>query len=234
MTLGSRQLRGWKEIAVHLNVSERSAKRWEKSRKLPVHRVTGLSRDAVFARVDELDAWLQADAGEFRQDGLNSESPEDGTRAIPRQMNSRVGSRAKHANVLAVAAAFALLTVSLIPHVSRTSRSSALNAESRSSVFRIAVDNWTTKVTILEGGCGDVELKQEIRVRLCPRTDGDSLLLTILPPLSRPTGGRDPKPFTVRVRRDAETRIMDPLPFDLEWIGQNVVPRPRSDPKSGR
>ena len=54
----SQQLRGWKEIAAYLKTSERSAMRWEADRGLPVRRVPGAARDAVFADRQELDAWL--------------------------------------------------------------------------------------------------------------------------------------------------------------------------------
>ncbi len=51
------RLRGWKEIGRHFGVDERTAKRWEASRGLPVHRVPGDSRASVFAFADELDGW---------------------------------------------------------------------------------------------------------------------------------------------------------------------------------
>lgn len=54
----ARHLRGWKEIANHVGVSERTVKRWERTRGLPIQRVPGQSRDAVFARKDELSRWL--------------------------------------------------------------------------------------------------------------------------------------------------------------------------------
>lgn len=49
-------LRGWKEIAGHLDVSSRTAQRWANELRLPVHR-TGQSRGSVAAYVHELDAW---------------------------------------------------------------------------------------------------------------------------------------------------------------------------------
>jgi hypothetical protein len=55
----SDQLRGWKEIAAYLKASERSVMRWEASRGLPVRRIPGDARDAVFATRQELDAWLK-------------------------------------------------------------------------------------------------------------------------------------------------------------------------------
>jgi Tol biopolymer transport system component len=51
------RLDSWKEIATYLNRTERTVSRWEK-RGLPVHRVPGGQKQAVFAFKHELDAWL--------------------------------------------------------------------------------------------------------------------------------------------------------------------------------
>jgi tetratricopeptide (TPR) repeat protein len=50
------RLDSWKEIAAHLGCDQRTAKRWEKSRGLPVHRLPG-ARSGVFAFQAEVDAW---------------------------------------------------------------------------------------------------------------------------------------------------------------------------------
>lgn len=57
----SQRLRGWKEIGRHFGVDERTAKRWEATRGLPVHRLPGEMRAPVFAYVDELAVWLSRD-----------------------------------------------------------------------------------------------------------------------------------------------------------------------------
>src|SRR5215471_13425423 len=62
---GNRRLDSWKEIAAHLGRNERTAIRWEK-KGLPVHRVPGGQRQAVFAYTDEIDAWLLSQ--EIRED----------------------------------------------------------------------------------------------------------------------------------------------------------------------
>jgi TolB-like protein len=51
------RLDSWKEIAAYLKISERSARRWEKTEGLPVHRHRHQKRDAVYADPAELDAW---------------------------------------------------------------------------------------------------------------------------------------------------------------------------------
>ena len=48
----------WKEIAVYLGKGERTVKRWEVDRGLPVHRVPGGGRASVYALSSELDEWL--------------------------------------------------------------------------------------------------------------------------------------------------------------------------------
>lgn len=56
------RLESWKEIAGYLRRDVRTAIRWERDRALPVHRVPGGRRQAVFAYPAELDAWLSGEA----------------------------------------------------------------------------------------------------------------------------------------------------------------------------
>jgi TolB-like protein/Tfp pilus assembly protein PilF len=50
-------LNTWKAIADYLDRDVRTVQRWEGSRNLPVHRLPGDDKSAVFARRSELDAW---------------------------------------------------------------------------------------------------------------------------------------------------------------------------------
>lgn len=52
------RLRGWKDISRWFGVNERTVRRWEASRGLPVHHVPGQGRATVFAFEPELRAWL--------------------------------------------------------------------------------------------------------------------------------------------------------------------------------
>lgn len=52
------RLDSWKEIAGYLNRDVRTVIRWEREKALPVHRVPGGKRKAVFAYAAEIDAWL--------------------------------------------------------------------------------------------------------------------------------------------------------------------------------
>jgi tetratricopeptide (TPR) repeat protein len=54
------RLESWKEIAAYLNCSERTAKRWEKTRQLPVRRLPGAS-GGVFANRLEVAVWRSGD-----------------------------------------------------------------------------------------------------------------------------------------------------------------------------
>ena len=55
----NRRLDSWKEIASFFGCDERTVKRWEKERGLPVHRLPGLGRGKVFAYSEELSDWLK-------------------------------------------------------------------------------------------------------------------------------------------------------------------------------
>jgi len=50
-------LESWKQIAAHLNRSERTVRRWETAEGLPVRRREHQKQDTVFAYSDEIDAW---------------------------------------------------------------------------------------------------------------------------------------------------------------------------------
>src|ERR1700735_4128165 len=59
-TLGpNRRLDTWKEIDAFFGRDERTVKRWEITRGLPVHRVPGAGRANVYANTDELIEWLK-------------------------------------------------------------------------------------------------------------------------------------------------------------------------------
>lgn len=55
---GHERLDSWKDIAAYLGRNVRTVIRWEKEKALPVRRVPGGQRQAVFAYKYELDAWL--------------------------------------------------------------------------------------------------------------------------------------------------------------------------------
>lgn len=72
------RLDSWKEIAAYLGRGERTAKRWESERSLPVHRLPGGGRGSVYAFTAELDEWLiSANADKLDLDDEANEAIED-------------------------------------------------------------------------------------------------------------------------------------------------------------
>ena len=73
----NRRLDSWKEIAAFFDRDERTVKRWEKERSLPVHRLPGGSRARVFAFTSELSRWMHSlDSSVETVQPDNSESPD--------------------------------------------------------------------------------------------------------------------------------------------------------------
>lgn len=52
------RLKSWKAIAAFFGANERTVKRWEANRGLPVRRVPGGAKSTVYADVEELERWL--------------------------------------------------------------------------------------------------------------------------------------------------------------------------------
>jgi len=69
-------LESWKQIAAHLNRSERTVRRWESCEGLPVHRHGHQRQDTVFARVDEIDRWMSRRTRRARPEAASS-APHD-------------------------------------------------------------------------------------------------------------------------------------------------------------
>ncbi|HWY20235.1 MAG TPA: hypothetical protein VNX26_03390 [Candidatus Acidoferrum sp.] len=87
-----KRLDSWKEIATFFGRDERTVKRWEKERGLPVYRVPGSARGGVFAYAEELAEWLKAP-------NLTLESGEAAAEVVPADQDS---DRAVPPNVLTI------------------------------------------------------------------------------------------------------------------------------------
>ncbi|MGH6889022.1 MAG: hypothetical protein ACREHF_07480 [Rhizomicrobium sp.] len=57
---GARRLSSWKEIAAFVGRDERTVKRWEETRGLPVRRMPGAGKPAVFAYAEEIERWIRS------------------------------------------------------------------------------------------------------------------------------------------------------------------------------
>ncbi len=79
---GSR-LVGWKAIGHFLRCTERTARRWEADRALPVHRVPGGGRSVVWAHPDELLAWLESLPSEARAELAAEWVPDSSMPSLP-------------------------------------------------------------------------------------------------------------------------------------------------------
>ena len=54
------RLKSWKQIAAFFGTDERTVKRWEEKRGLPVRRLPGATKATVYADVAELERWLKS------------------------------------------------------------------------------------------------------------------------------------------------------------------------------
>lgn len=121
-------LEGWKAIADHLDKTERTVQRWEKSKALPVRRLKAIAavdeQGRVFAYKSELDAWWQEvlarpeEANDLRADldihspdapDLSSENP-----VAPRPEPPRRRLRVKFRVWIGVTFGLALLVIGLV------------------------------------------------------------------------------------------------------------------------
>ena len=91
--VAAHRLDSWKEIAAFFGRAERTVKRWETERGLPVHRVPGSGRSAVFAYSHELADWLKGS----HQDLDSEREPE-----IPSQQPAELGPISVQAEPMAV------------------------------------------------------------------------------------------------------------------------------------
>lgn len=76
----NRRIDSWKEIAAFFGRDERTVKRWEKERGLPVRRVPG-NRGSVFAYTDELSRWLHS--SKSQPPGRLATEPAKGSKLAP-------------------------------------------------------------------------------------------------------------------------------------------------------
>jgi hypothetical protein len=86
----------WKSIAAYFDCDERTAKRWELERGLPVHRAPGEKRSRVFAYVSELESWLQSNTLERHpqfEASTDKRHPEDiGAQLVPVESSDANGT----------------------------------------------------------------------------------------------------------------------------------------------
>jgi len=78
------RLNSWKEVSAFLGKSERTVRRWEAERGLPVRRLPGAARSSIYVDVEELQAWLDTTVPEPEVDHTpQSSDPAASNRATP-------------------------------------------------------------------------------------------------------------------------------------------------------
>src|SRR5271157_494896 len=89
----NRRLDSWKEIAAFFGRDERTVKRWEKERGLPVLRLPG-ARGGVYAFTDDLAQWMEAP----KADSSVSAGKKSGVRRLAAESGRPVG-QVEHGSV---------------------------------------------------------------------------------------------------------------------------------------
>jgi len=105
----NRRLSGWKEIGTFFGKNERTVKRWE-SRGLPVHRLPGGTKAAVFAYTAELDAWLKSARETLATETVTPHTSEDAATEMPPEA-AAPGPIAGRGGLVAVLGTLALLLI---------------------------------------------------------------------------------------------------------------------------
>jgi tetratricopeptide (TPR) repeat protein len=135
------RLTSWKEIAAYLGRNERTVKRWEASRGLPVRRVGGAARGSVFAYADELEAWMGGGAA-AEVDEVQHVSP---TAAQPKQGST---SRFKGLSVVTLFAVVAIAIASFVYFIERQSAPVAgpgTRDPVAANLYRAGLNAWQTR-----------------------------------------------------------------------------------------
>lgn len=70
------RLDSWKDIAIYLHREVRTAERWEKRERMPVHRHRHENASSVYAFKHEIDAWLRSRRRAASEPVLKQESLE--------------------------------------------------------------------------------------------------------------------------------------------------------------
>ncbi len=78
----NRRLDSWKSIATFFGRDERTVKRWERERALPVHRLPG-ARGGVYAYTNELMEWMRPRSNGSKYSGSSEAVPEPEPATLP-------------------------------------------------------------------------------------------------------------------------------------------------------
>ena len=235
-------LRGWKEIAAYLRASERSVTRWESTRGLPVHRVRGGGRDAVFAQRRELEAWMAAQLQqgnavlEPAQETADRETDASDAHARFRLPWKLVGFRWVGFGVLAVMLlTAALMTMDAWPErqseagVAESSRPGVVASgepirtlpDAPITLEIVLAERRPARLGVVPGECGWIDLVTGDRLEICPRVIQGRVAADVrVTPGPRPAPQEQPSGGwrTYGLAPSERIRIVDPVVFELEWV----------------
>jgi Tfp pilus assembly protein PilF len=138
----SRRLDTWKEIATYFGRDERTVRRWETSRGLPVHRVPGGAGGTVYAFEAELAAWLRGNPETGESEKSASVAPLE---ARPR---ARLYILFVTACLAAAVLAFALVRILSPREAGQASPQTASHDPQAIAFYRSGLYEWQTRTPV--------------------------------------------------------------------------------------
>jgi tetratricopeptide (TPR) repeat protein len=142
------RLTSWKEIAAFVGRGERTVKRWEQSRGLPVRRYPGAANASVFAYVDEIEAWSRGHGREqARVPEVTASSAEILAPHVTRPFKRWTAAGLPTLIVIAAAAAlgFGALTVAHVQSVRSTPVRNHLPGAAANELYVSGLHEWQTR-----------------------------------------------------------------------------------------
>lgn len=131
----SRRLDSWKEIAAFFGRDERTVKRWEKEKGLPVHRLPENTGARVFAFTDELTRWMKGPSPTGPKPVLEQRlAPAQPAASNPHDALVPASARPSRVSPFWIAAAVFVSMGLLIAYYFNSSRRSRLQAATHSAV----------------------------------------------------------------------------------------------------
>jgi hypothetical protein len=246
------QLRGWKEIAAFLRTSEKTARRWEVERGMPVHRQQGGGRDLVFASREELEVWQRAepagpDAGVApvpRSQAPGSEDERDlagtgaaiaGPGAWRRRLLTTGGGTLAFVGLAACAVWLMGWSGGAHAHPradppERPPRPTAHGEPAPVTLSFVRLElstsnGWDGAVRVADGGAAQFGAgADQPGVILRPRIVPAGLMLEIARADGRPVKDGAPAPFVLLLRRNVTVRVSQPFPFSVRWVAGDPPP----------
>ncbi len=169
-TISSDTLDSWKAIAAHLRRDVRTVMRWERDRRMPVHRVPGGGKPGVYALKAELDDWWRTSRSDLlARDGNAPPQPRKPTVAVLPFANL---SGDKESEYFSDGLADEIITaLTRVPGLGVTARTSSFAFRSRQVDVR-RIGGALGVGTVLEGSVQRSGGRVRVAARLIDATNG--------------------------------------------------------------